>query len=123
MKSVIFCNTRRTVEYVAREMSEHDFTVSSIHSDMSHEDRKMIMKVKSSKNFDNYFLEKHSYHQTSTKSVVKTFVVLIVVKVSVCLLIRSETIFFFNLADRFLMTSISSPLSRDEKMCVVINSF
>eukprot|EP01006_Ploeotia_vitrea_P030504 TRINITY_DN62900_c0_g1_i1.p1 TRINITY_DN62900_c0_g1~~TRINITY_DN62900_c0_g1_i1.p1 ORF type:complete len:438 (+),score=53.41 TRINITY_DN62900_c0_g1_i1:76-1314(+) len=43
-QSVIFCNTRRKVDWLAREMNEKDFTVSFIHSDMPKCEREKIMQ-------------------------------------------------------------------------------
>lgn len=42
-QAVIFCNTRRRVEMLTEELTKQDFTVSSIHSDMSQQDRDKIM--------------------------------------------------------------------------------
>lgn len=42
-QAVIFCNTRRKVEELANKLTENDFTVSYIHSDMSQQDRDKIM--------------------------------------------------------------------------------
>jgi len=43
-QSVIFCNTRRKVDWLAREMNEKQFTVSFIHSDMPKFEREKIMQ-------------------------------------------------------------------------------
>jgi translation initiation factor 4A len=40
---VIFCNTRRKADWLAGQLTDRDFTVSCIHSDLSPEDRKLIM--------------------------------------------------------------------------------
>jgi translation initiation factor 4A len=42
-QAVIFCNTRRRVEMLTEELTKQNFTVSSIHSDMSQQDRDKIM--------------------------------------------------------------------------------
>jgi len=42
-QSVIFVNTRRNVEWLTRQMQERDFTVSCMHSDMSQEERNVVM--------------------------------------------------------------------------------
>ncbi|GMM44080.1 hypothetical protein DAPK24_006550 [Pichia kluyveri] len=42
-QAVIFCNTRKRVEMLTEELTKQDFTVSSIHSDMSQQDRDRIM--------------------------------------------------------------------------------
>ncbi|CAF0885847.1 unnamed protein product [Adineta ricciae] len=43
VKAVIFCNTRRKVEFVARKLSEEDFTVSAISGELTQEQRNTIM--------------------------------------------------------------------------------
>lgn len=43
-QSVIFCNTRRKVDYLTEEMSENNFTVSALHGDMEQRERDLIMK-------------------------------------------------------------------------------
>ncbi|CAI8493685.1 unnamed protein product [Pichia kudriavzevii] len=42
-QAVIFCNTRRRVEELTEALTKQNFTVSSIHSDMSQQDRDKIM--------------------------------------------------------------------------------
>lgn len=42
-QSVIFCNTRRKVEWLTDQMSKNDHTVSSIHGDMDQKEREKIM--------------------------------------------------------------------------------
>lgn len=42
-QAVIFCNTRRRVEDLTENLQKENFTVSSIHSDMSQQDRDKIM--------------------------------------------------------------------------------
>jgi translation initiation factor 4A len=43
-QSVIFCRTKRRVDWLTDTMRRRDFTVSSIHSDMSHQERMAILK-------------------------------------------------------------------------------
>lgn len=43
-QAVIFCNTRRKVDWLAKQMSIKDFTVSSMHGEMPQSEREMIMK-------------------------------------------------------------------------------
>ena len=43
-QAVIFCNTRRKVEWLTKQMHEKDFTVSSIHGDMEQSQRDIIMR-------------------------------------------------------------------------------
>lgn len=43
-KSVIFCNSRRKVDWLTETMTRDDFTVSSLHGEMPHKEREVIMK-------------------------------------------------------------------------------
>jgi len=43
-QSVVFVNTRRRVDTLARELDKRDFTVSCIHSDLSSEERTKVME-------------------------------------------------------------------------------
>uniref|UniRef100_A0A915JPB5 RNA helicase n=1 Tax=Romanomermis culicivorax TaxID=13658 RepID=A0A915JPB5_ROMCU len=43
-QAVIFCNTRRKVDWLAEKMREANFTVSAIHGEMDQKDRERIMK-------------------------------------------------------------------------------
>jgi len=43
-QAVIFCNTRRKVEYVQEELARQDFTVSAMHGDMDQSQRDIIMQ-------------------------------------------------------------------------------
>lgn len=43
-QAVIFCNTRRKVELLTEQLTEKDFTVSAIHSELSQQDRDKIMQ-------------------------------------------------------------------------------
>ena len=43
-QAVIFCNTRRKVEWLTEKMASRHFTVSAMHGDMDQKDRDVIMK-------------------------------------------------------------------------------
>nr|UYR00229.1 eukaryotic translation initiation factor 4A [Plectrocnemia conspersa] len=43
-QAVIFCNTRRKVDWLTEHLHERDFTVSSMHGDMDQKERDTIMK-------------------------------------------------------------------------------
>jgi translation initiation factor 4A len=43
-QAIIYCNTRRKVDWLTEQMNGKDFTVSSMHGDMSPQDREVIMK-------------------------------------------------------------------------------
>jgi len=43
-QAVIFCNTRRKVDWLTQSMQDKDFTVSSMHGDMDQKERDTIMK-------------------------------------------------------------------------------
>lgn len=43
-QAIIYCNTRRKVDWLSTRMTEKDFTVSSMHGDMSGPERELIMK-------------------------------------------------------------------------------
>jgi len=43
-QSIIYCNTRRKVEWLTDKMTARDFTVSAIHGDMTPADRETVMK-------------------------------------------------------------------------------
>lgn len=43
-QAIIYCNTRRKVDWLTGKMISKDFTVSSMHGEMSQGDREMIMK-------------------------------------------------------------------------------
>ncbi|KAI3383576.1 hypothetical protein SNEBB_007815 [Seison nebaliae] len=43
-QAVVFCNTRRKVEWLANQLEESNFTVSSIHGDMKQQVREGIVK-------------------------------------------------------------------------------
>lgn len=44
-QSIIFCNTRRSVEWLGEEMERRDFTVSVIHSEMGQRERDLVMRA------------------------------------------------------------------------------
>ena len=44
-QSIIFCNTRRSVEWLGQEMERRDFTVSVIHSEMGQRERDLVMRA------------------------------------------------------------------------------
>ena len=43
-QAVIFCNTRRKVDWLTDNMQKRDFTVSAMHGDMEQKEREVIMK-------------------------------------------------------------------------------
>jgi len=43
-QAIIYCNTRRKVDWLTDKMGQRDFTVSSMHGDMNGEERGLIMK-------------------------------------------------------------------------------
>lgn len=43
-QAVIFCNTRKKVEWLAQKMREANFTISSMHGDMNQKERDKIMQ-------------------------------------------------------------------------------
>jgi len=43
-QAVIFCNTRRKVDWLTEEMHRREFTVSSMHGDMTQQERDVIMR-------------------------------------------------------------------------------
>ncbi|XP_003747632.1 eukaryotic initiation factor 4A-I [Galendromus occidentalis] len=44
-QAVIFCNTRRKVDWLTQRMTERDFTVSALHGDMTQQERDVIMRA------------------------------------------------------------------------------
>ncbi|CAF1193241.1 unnamed protein product, partial [Didymodactylos carnosus] len=44
VQAVIFCNTRRKVNWLTQQMRSRDFTVSQIHGDMESKERELLMK-------------------------------------------------------------------------------
>merc|ERR1712021_72821 len=43
-QAVIFCNTRRKVDWLTDRMAQRDFTVSAMHGDMDQKERDVIMR-------------------------------------------------------------------------------
>jgi len=43
-QAIIYCNTRRKVDWLTEKMGQRDFTVSSMHGDMTGQERELIMK-------------------------------------------------------------------------------
>lgn len=43
-QAIIYCNTRRKVDWLTEQMTKRDFTVSSMHGDMTGQEREVIMK-------------------------------------------------------------------------------
>merc|ERR1719454_929793 len=43
-QAIIYCNTRRKVDFVAAEMSKRDFTVSTMHAELDQKERDLIMR-------------------------------------------------------------------------------
>jgi translation initiation factor 4A len=43
-QAIIYCNTRRKVDWLTEKMTQRDFTVSSMHGDMTQQERELIMK-------------------------------------------------------------------------------
>merc|ERR1711972_136578 len=43
-QSIIYCNTRRKVDALEREMTKRDFTVSVIHAELGQEERSLVMR-------------------------------------------------------------------------------
>lgn len=44
VQAIIYCNTRRRVDQLTKQMRERDFTCSSMHGDMDQKDREVIMR-------------------------------------------------------------------------------
>merc|ERR1711982_7465 len=43
-QAIIYCNTRRKVDMLEKEMTQRDFTVSVMHADLSQEERNLVMR-------------------------------------------------------------------------------
>ena len=43
-QAIIYCNTRRKVDWLTEKMQEKDFTVSAMHGDMDQRERDLIMR-------------------------------------------------------------------------------
>jgi len=42
-QAIIYCNTRRKADTVAEQLTQRDFTVSTMHADLSQQDRELVM--------------------------------------------------------------------------------
>merc|ERR1712196_541745 len=43
-QAIIYCNTRRKVDWLQQEMQKRDFTVSTMHADLDQKERELIMR-------------------------------------------------------------------------------
>merc|ERR1719296_507817 len=43
-QAIIYCNTRRKVDFLAEKMAARDFTISTMHADLDQKDRDRIMR-------------------------------------------------------------------------------
>merc|ERR1712157_123530 len=43
-QAIIYCNTRRKVDFLADQMTKRDFTVSTMHAELSQKERDLIMR-------------------------------------------------------------------------------
>merc|ERR1712232_822694 len=43
-QSIIYCNSRRKADFLDKEMTKRDFTVSVMHADLDHQERSLVMK-------------------------------------------------------------------------------
>merc|ERR1711870_230932 len=43
-QAIIYCNTRRKVDFLATEMSKRDFTVSTMHAELDQKERDFIRR-------------------------------------------------------------------------------
>jgi len=43
-QAIIYCNTRRKVDFLADQMSKRDFTISTMHAELDQKDRDLIMR-------------------------------------------------------------------------------
>merc|ERR1712048_1224413 len=43
-QSIIYCNSRRKVDYLEKQMMQRDFSVSVIHADLNQEERSLVMR-------------------------------------------------------------------------------
>merc|ERR1712007_5370 len=43
-QSIIYCNKRRTVDFLQDQMTRRDFSVSVIHADLEHNERSLVMR-------------------------------------------------------------------------------
>lgn len=45
VQAIIYCNTRRRVDWLTEQMKSRDFTVSSMHGEMEQQERDVIMRA------------------------------------------------------------------------------
>jgi len=43
-QAIIYCNSKKTVDFLTEEMTKRGFVVSSIHSDLQQQDREKVMR-------------------------------------------------------------------------------
>merc|ERR1712151_213896 len=43
-QSIIYCNSRRKVDYLEKQMTQRDFAVSVIHADLNQDERSLVMR-------------------------------------------------------------------------------
>merc|ERR1712056_103314 len=43
-QAIIYCNRRSKVDYLTRELSKRDFTVSTMHADLDQKERELVMR-------------------------------------------------------------------------------
>merc|ERR1712084_87219 len=43
-QAIIYCNTRRKADFVADQLTKRDFTVSTMHADLDHKERQLVMR-------------------------------------------------------------------------------
>merc|ERR1711988_743681 len=43
-QAIIYCNTRRKVEYLADQMGKRDFAISTVHAELDQKERDLVMR-------------------------------------------------------------------------------
>merc|ERR1712061_809393 len=43
-QAIIYCNTRRRADHLAHELAKRDFTVSTMHADLTQDERELVMR-------------------------------------------------------------------------------
>merc|ERR1711985_174085 len=43
-QAIIYCNTRRKVDYLADQMGKRDFTISTMHAELDQKERDLVMR-------------------------------------------------------------------------------
>merc|ERR1739836_10305 len=43
-QAIIYCNTRRKVDYIQDQLTKRDFTVSTMHADLDQKERDLVMR-------------------------------------------------------------------------------